>query len=200
MDYLLYTLYAILIFSVVMMVSCMNPIHSVLFFILVFASASLVFIFLHADFLGLVFLMVYVGAIAVLFIFVVMILNVRKIERDNTTYVLLGGFAFVLFSMQMIYILISSYTIYSPSNIIFCNALVYDLLRNADEFVTKYMVQLLGILLFSEYQLVLCISGTTLLVSLIGSVYLTNTKTGYSLRRQDNQFSRNNNINNIHVY
>ena len=200
MDYLLYTLYAILIFSVVMMVSCMNPIHSVLFFILVFASASLIFIFLHADFLGLVFLMVYVGAIAVLFIFVVMILNVRKIERDNTTYVLLGGFAFLLFSMQMIYILISSYTIYSPSNVLFCNALVYELLRNADEFVTKYMVQLLGILLFSDYQLVLFISGTTLLVSLIGSVYLTNTKTGYSLRRQDNQFSRNNNIYNIHVY
>ena len=200
MSFLLYALYAVQIFAVIMMVSCMNPIHSVVFFILVFASSSLIFIFLHAEFLGLVFLMVYVGAIAVLFIFVVMMLNVKKLERDNTTYLLIGGLIFVCFSMQMIYILLCSYTIYSPSNVFFCNALMYDLLVNSDEFVTKYNVQLIGILVFSEYPILLFVSGTTLLVSLIGSVYLTNTKTGYSLRRQDNTFSRTNYIYNIHVY
>jgi NADH:ubiquinone oxidoreductase subunit 6 (subunit J) len=101
MSFLFYALYALQIISVIMMVSCMNPIHSVVCFILVFASSSLIFIFLHAEFIGLVFLMVYVGAIAVLFIFVVMMLNVKKLERDNTTYLLIGVLIFLCFSMQI---------------------------------------------------------------------------------------------------
>ena len=84
------------------MVLCTSPIHSVLFFILIFFCSSLVFTLLHSDFIGLLFLMVYVGAIAVLFVFVVMMLNIKRVERDNTTYLLIGGFISFLFSTSVI--------------------------------------------------------------------------------------------------
>jgi NADH-quinone oxidoreductase subunit J len=199
MSYLLFIIYGVLFFSVVSMVLCVNPIHSVLFFIVVFFCASLVFTLLHADFIGLIFLMVYVGAIAVLFIFVVMMLNIKRIERDATTYLLVGGFISCLFSLQLIYLFFSTYTIHSPTNVEFSNAFMYDYLTNNDEFVTKYLVQLIGIYIFSEHYVVLVFSGVTLLVSLIGSVYLTNTKTGYSVRRQDSQLSRKPFLMNVHT-
>lgn len=71
------------------------------------------------------------------------------------------------------------------------NSFFSDYLTNNNEFVHKYLVQLIGISIFS---------GVTLLIALICSVYLTNMKSGYSLRRQDNQFSRNASILNVHVY
>jgi NADH-quinone oxidoreductase subunit J len=155
---------------------------------------------LHVDFIGLVFLMVYVGAIAVLFLFVVMMLNIKRIERDNTTYVLIGGFIFLLFSIQLIYVLCSSYAMYVPENIMLCDTLTFEYLTNKDEFVTKYIVVLLGIEIFSKYAIVLIFSGITLLIALIGSIFLTNMTGGYSLRRQDNQISRNNKLLNLHIY
>jgi NADH-quinone oxidoreductase subunit J len=199
-NYFLFFLYCVLLFSVVLMVLCVNPIHSVLFFILIFFCSSLIFTFLHADFIGLIFLMVYVGAIAVLFVFVVMMLNIKRIERDNTTYLLIGGFISVLFSIQLVYIVMSSYTVHYPSNILFNNTLMYDSFMHRDEFMTKYFIQLLGYCIFILHPVVLIFSGMTLLISLIGSIYLTNTKTGYSLRSQYNQFFRNNRLYNVHVY
>lgn len=200
MNWILFFLYSICIFSVVCMILCINPIHSVLFFIVIFFCASSIFTLLHSDFLGLIFLMVYVGAIAVLFLFVVMMLNIKRIERDHTTYLLIGGFISVLFSLQLIYIFMSSYSIHSPVNTIFCDSFFYDYLTNNDEFVHKYLVQLLGISIFYYHSILLIFSGVTLLIALIGSVYLTNMKSGYSLRRQDNQFSRNSSIFNVHIY
>lgn len=200
MSVFVFCVYGLLLFSVICMLLCRNPIHSVLCFILVFFSASCIFTLLHSDFIGLIFLMVYVGAIAVLFLFVVMMLNIKRIERDNTTYLLIGGFISLLFSLQLIYIFLSSYTIHSPINTIFCNSFFYDYLTNNDEFVQKYLVQLLGISIFYHHSILLIFSGVTLLITLIGSVYLTNVKTGYSLRRQDNQSSRNSFIFNVHMY
>lgn len=199
MSYLLFIIYGVLFFSVVSMVLCVNPTDSVIFFIVFLFCAYLVFTLLHADFIGLIFLMVYVGAIAVLFIFVVMMLNIKRIERDATTYLLVGGFISCLFSLQLIYLFFSTYTIHSPTNVEFSNAFMYDYLTNNDEFVTKYLVQLIGIYIFSEHYVVLVFSGVTLLVSLIGSVYLTNTKTGYSVRRQDSQLSRKPFLMNVHT-
>lgn len=199
MSNVLFLVYGILLFSAISMVLCINPIHSVLFFIMIFFCASVIFTLLHADFIGLVFLMVYVGAIAVLFIFVVMMLDIKRMERDNTTYLLIGGFISILFSVQLLYIFFSTYTVHSPINMLFCNTLMYDYLTNNDEFITKHLVILLGIYIFSDHYIVLIFSGITLLVSLIGSVYLTNTKTGYSVRRQYNQIIRKPFLYNTHL-
>lgn len=200
MTLLVLALYSLCIFSAVSMLLCVNPIHSVLCFILIFFSASSVFTLLHSDFIGLIFLMVYVGAIAVLFIFVVMMLNIKRIERDNTTYLLIGGFISFLFFIQLFIIFFTSHTIHSPKNTLFCDTLFYDYLANNDEFSQKYLVYIIGFSLFNNHSVVLIFSGVTLLIALIGSVYLTNVKTGYSLRRQDNQLNRNSYIYNLHVY
>ena len=63
-----------------------NPVHSILFLILTFFNSAVLLFLLNAEFLGLIFIIVYVGAIAVLFLFVVMMLNVKVIPADNTMY------------------------------------------------------------------------------------------------------------------
>jgi NADH:ubiquinone oxidoreductase subunit 6 (subunit J) len=72
-----------------------NPVHSVLFLILTFCNAAGILFLFNAEFLGLVFIIIYVGAIAVLFLFVVMMLNVKIYSSDEFYYlpfILLGGF------------------------------------------------------------------------------------------------------------
>jgi NADH:ubiquinone oxidoreductase subunit 6 (subunit J) len=200
MNWVLFSLYSLSIFSVVCMILCVNPIHSVLCFIFLFFRASSVSTLLHSDSIGLIFPMVYVGAIAVLSIFVVMMLNIKRIERDNTTYPLIGGFISILFTVQLFHLFLNSYTIHSPSNTVFYSSFAYDYLTNNDEFVKKYLVQLIGVSIFYHHSIISIFSGVTLPIALIGSVYPTNFKTGYSLRRQDNQFNRNAAVYNIHIY
>src|SRR5579872_7108085 len=84
---------AILIASAVMVVAARNPVHSVLFLILTFFNAAALFILLGAEFLALILLIVYVGAVAVLFLFVVMMLDVdfAELKRGALQYLPLGG-------------------------------------------------------------------------------------------------------------
>jgi NADH-quinone oxidoreductase subunit J len=200
MSLFIYCVYGLLLFSALLMILCINPIHAVLFFILVFCCAALLFTLLHIDFIGLVFLMVYVGAIAVLFIFVVMMLNIKRIERDTTTYLLIGGLICLLLFIQLLYLFFSGNNMHSPHGVVFGDVLLFDVLTNNDELLTKHFVLLAGMLLFSDLAVIIIFSCITLLVALVGSIYLTNSATGYSLRRQDNQVSRNNKLFNLHIY
>jgi NADH-quinone oxidoreductase subunit J len=167
---------------------------------MIFFCASVIFTLLHVDFIGVIFLMVYVGAIAVLFLFVVMMLNIRRMERDNTTYLLIGGFISFLFFFQLTYTLVLSNTTDFSNNIFSTMDYAFDSFQNKDELSTKYAIQLLGIQLFSKHYILVVLSGLILLIALIGSVYLTNMKTGYSVRRQDNQLNRNAFLLNVHSY
>lgn len=196
----LFLIYSGIILSALLMVLCINPIHSVVFFIFVFFFSALLLTFLHADFIGLIFLMIYVGAIAVLFIFVVMMLNVKKIERDATTYLLIGGFFCLLFFMQLCYICMLSVTDNLNFNMLYSELLRLDYFANSDELLTTYFVQLVGLLLFYNYSVALIFSGLTLLIALIGAIYLTNTTIGYSVHSTDNSLSRNCKVFNIHIY
>lgn len=199
MSIFLFVLYSILISSVILMLLCINPIHSVLFFILLFLSASFILIILHAYFIGLIFLMVYVGAISVLFLFVVMMLNIKRIERDNATYLVIGVTISLFFFLQIFYLLLSSYSIYIPFNLLYNNSYTFSFFAE-DMFDQTHNVILIGISLFNTYPLLLIFSGITLLVAMIGAIYLTHSKAGYSSRRFDNQLLRNTNINNLHIY
>lgn len=71
-DLFLILLYTFIISSAILMISVLNPINSVLFLISIFFSVSIIFILLGIDFFGFIFLIIYVGAIAVLFLFIVM--------------------------------------------------------------------------------------------------------------------------------
>ena len=81
---LFYLFSTLCILSGIMVIRSKNPVHSVLFLILVFCNASGLLILLGLDFFAMVFLVVYVGAIAVLFLFVVMMLNIKLVEINET--------------------------------------------------------------------------------------------------------------------
>lgn len=199
MSFFLFFLYCILVSSVILMLLCINPIHSVLFFILLFLSASFILIILHAYFIGLIFLMVYVGAISVLFLFVVMMLNIKRIERDNATYLVIGATISFFFFLQIFYMLLSSYSIYIPYNLFNNNSYTFSFFPE-DMFDQTSTVIMLGISLFNTYPLLLLFSGLTLLVAMVGAIFLTHTKAGFSSRRFDNTLLRNITINNLHIY
>ncbi len=93
-------------FSLLIIVS-RNPIHSILYLILVFCCVSFIFLLLGVEFISIIFLIVYVGAIAVLFLFVVMMLNIKILELDETfwKYAPVGLVIVSLFLFELIFII-----------------------------------------------------------------------------------------------
>src|SRR6185436_18337043 len=87
-----YVFSAVMIGSALMVVSARNPVHSVLFLILAFFNAAALFVLLGAEFLAMVLIVVYVGAVAVLFLFVVMMLDIdfTELRRGFLNYVPIG--------------------------------------------------------------------------------------------------------------
>lgn len=83
MNYLLFTFCLLALICSVLVVVSKNPIHSILYLILVFCNVTFVLIILGVEFIAITFLIVYVGAIAVLFLFVVMMLNIKILELDE---------------------------------------------------------------------------------------------------------------------
>src|SRR3972149_531971 len=88
-----YLFSAVLIASAVMVIGARNPVHSVLFLILAFFNAAGLFVLLGAEFLAMILVVVYVGAVAVLFLFVVMMLDINFVElrRGFLPYLPIGG-------------------------------------------------------------------------------------------------------------
>lgn len=155
-----------------------NPIHSVFYLVIAFINASLLLIMMGAEFLALTFLIVYVGAIAILFLFVVMLLNIRLVEiLDNTTrYLPIGLLVAVIFFVEIIEIL-KSYVV-KPN---------LDWIGSSIDFSKIYNItniEALGQLLFTEYFIIFLISSLVLLVAMIGAILLTLTHEE-SVNRQD---------------
>src|SRR5690348_2686796 len=104
-------LYLLIIVASLFVVASKNTVQSVLYLILVFLLCSLLFIYLGADFIGLMILIVYIGAIAVLFLFVVMMLNIRLLENsfDFSIYIPIIILLGLIFILQSIYFLLSAF-------------------------------------------------------------------------------------------
>lgn len=103
-DFLFYLFSSIAVVSGVMVITSANPVHSVLFLILVFCNAAGLLILLELDFFAMIFLVVYVGAIAVLFLFVVMMLNIRltEVSENILRYLPIGGVIAFLFLFEIL--------------------------------------------------------------------------------------------------
>ena len=101
---LFYLFSAVLIGAAVGVVSARNPVHAVMFLVLTFFQSACLWILAEAEFLGIVLVLVYVGAVMVLFLFVVMMLdiNVETVKRDMPRYWLLGAAVAVLMAIEMI--------------------------------------------------------------------------------------------------
>lgn len=144
----------------VMVISSRNPVHSVLFLILAFFNSGALFVILGAEFLAMMLVIVYVGAVAVLFLFVVMMLNINfsKIKEGFQKYFPIGSLiGFILF-IEIILM------VFSGDLLINNNNKLNDNIPNTHK---------IGSLLYTEYIYVFQLSGLILLVAMVGAIVLT---------------------------
>ena len=161
-----YLFSAVILLSSLMVISTKNPVHSVLFLILAFLNAAGIFVILHAEFLAMILIIVYVGAVAVLFLFVVMMLDFKtSLGKDNILqYMPIGLLVGIVFIAELIIVLIN--TRLDLSNI--------QILSNPlDNFSDQSNTEAIGSILYTNYVLYFQLSGVILLVAMIGSIVLT---------------------------
>jgi len=163
-----YTFSLIAIISAIMVTASKNTVHSVFFLILDFISISCLFIMIGAEFLGMIMLIVYVGAVAVLFLFVVMMLNVAQQKnqwfagQSTSKHIPVGLIISTLIFVEII-IVIGGWK-YKPEIFDINNSIVKTSISNTHS---------LGQILYTDYIHVFQISGMILLVAMIGAIVLT---------------------------
>ena len=163
-----YVFSVIAVVSAIMVTVSKNTVHSVFFLILDFISISCLFIMIGAEFLGMIMLIVYVGAVAVLFLFVVMMLNVAQqknqwfVSKDSSRHIPIGLLISVIIFFELI-IVIGGWK-YKPD--LFNSA--KSSLENGDSNTHS-----LGQVLYTDYIHVFQISGMILLIAMIGAIVLT---------------------------
>lgn len=152
-------------------ITAANPVHAVFFLVLVFTFTSLLRLRMSMEFMALVFLMVYVGAIAVLFLFVVRRLNVQPDvkERPLGNVPMLVGVGGVF-----LFVILSVNTIVESSSTVFYNDVVVHLDRVSN-------MSTIGQVLYTTYCVEFLLAGVVLLVSRIGAVVLTQSYSGTTL-------------------
>jgi NADH-quinone oxidoreductase subunit J len=169
MEYLFFVFFKFaILLSAICVILARNPIYSVLFLVLVFCNSAGLLILLGAEFLAFVFVVVYVGAIAVLFLFVVMMINFKMIElnRSMLSYFHLSAYLIIIVSLELSLILFNDYI---PD--ISYSAITYT--NWVDVFFSVSNIKALGTLLYTHYVLLFILSGFILLVAMLGSIVLT---------------------------
>ncbi len=172
-----YLFSAILVASAFMVISSRNPVHSVLFLILAFFNAAGLFLILGAEFLAMILLVVYVGAVAVLFLFVVMMLDVDFVElrQGFLKYLPIGAAIAIIFGLELVLVL-GTWKL-TPEAL--------EMGKIAARAPIEAMnVRALGRVLYTEYVYFFQLSGLVLLVAMIGAIVLT-LRDRPGVKRQD---------------
>jgi NADH-quinone oxidoreductase subunit J len=176
----------IAIVSAIMVTVSKNTVHSVFFLILDFISISCLFIMIGAEFLGMIMLIIYVGAVAVLFLFVVMMLNVAQQKnqwfsaRESSKHLPVGLIISTIIFFELI-IVIGGWK-YKPD-------LVSSMSLNIDSSISN--THAIGYVLYTDYIHIFQLSGMILLVAMIGAIVLTFRKrSGVKRQSYFSQISR----------
>ena len=162
-----YVFSIIAVVSAIMVTVSKNTVHSVFFLILDFISISCLFIMVGAEFLGMIMLIVYVGAVAVLFLFVVMMLNVAQqknqwfISEENSGHIPVGLLISAIIFFELI-IVIGGWK-YKPDLFETTNLITNEISNTHS----------LGQVLYTDYIHIFQISGMILLIAMIGAIVLT---------------------------
>lgn len=155
------------VLSVILLFTTTHPIYAVLLLVLLFCEAAATLFIFNIEFLSLTFIVVYVGAIAVLFLFVVMMLNIKMSQQSVLKSFLFFG-SIGLLVLSLIYItfsnIIVNYNFFNASDFTHFQINWFDPLNN---------LEVLGQIIFNEYSICLIIVGLLLLVPLLGSIVLT---------------------------
>ena len=193
--FLHYVFASMALVSGVMVISAVNPVHSVLFLILVFCNIFVILLMLGAEFLAMLFITVYVGAIAVLFLFVVMMLPTHGQAFGGKSLVTTLPIGFIVgacFAAELFFVLCATSTsrTWGGQGGQGAGDLVPDALVLQVEELTS--VEVLGRVLFTEYFSSFLLSSLILLVAMVGAIVLTMHRRG-EVRRQEvcDQVNRN---------
>jgi NADH-quinone oxidoreductase subunit J len=155
---------AILILSAIMVIGARNPVHSVLFLILAFFNAAGLFVLMGAEFLAMILIVVYVGAVAVLFLFVVMMLDIdfAELKRGTLQYLPFGALIGLILVAELA--MAGSAWILGPANVAAKAHATPDGVTNTAA---------LGHILYTDFVYYFEIAGLVLLVAMIGAIVLT---------------------------
>ena len=178
--------------SALMVIVSKNTVHAVFFLILDFISVGCLFIMIGAEFLGMIMLIVYVGAVAVLFLFVVMMLNIRITELNESIlrYLPVGGIILLIFLFEILSVINGDLVPFFSSNLFQFEADNIILSTNLNTILWSNQIdptsniEALGNVLYTYYVYSFIIASLILLVAMIGAILLTMRKR-VNVRKQE---------------
>ena len=163
--YFFYFFSFLIISSSILVIFSNNAVHSVLFLIFTFFNSAILFILMNAEFLAMTIVIVYVGAIAVLFLFVVMMLNISESEIKE------GFLKYFPFGLILIAIFITElFLIFNFDNFPVPENVKIDI--NEIDLIEASNTKLIGLFLYTDYFIIFQISGFILLLAMIGAIVL----------------------------
>ena len=170
-NFLFYLFSILLLLSSLFVITTQNPIYSVLFLVLSFVSSSCLLFLLECEFLSLMFIVIYVGAIAVLFLFVVMMLDIKNSNsfKQNLKYFPFGLFLGGIFLFEIFTLILKIFKTnpYKTSEL-------KNFYINWFDKIDKFMeIELVGQIVYTEYVLQFLIAGNILLLATLAAVVLT---------------------------
>lgn len=194
----MYFIYALIYLSSIGMITSYNPIFSILFMINILILIALNLILLDIAYLGLIFIMIYVGAIVILFLFIIMMIPLKKVTYSSTVYLAISFyFLFFLFFFLLKYL--NKFALFSNNYFLTINNKTYSIFNETNIVIPTDVNNInllrLGNMLFNYYYIFIIIIGFILLVVMIGSIFLTNEQQGKFIRKQLNSTYRLNIIN-----
>ena len=161
----------VLLISSLMIILSQNSIYSVLFLVLSFVSSSSILFLLECEYISLIFIIIYVGAIAVLFLFVVMMLDIKTVHlaKDSLKYFPFGSFLGIVFLLEILIVVPGTFESINPYNEGFLSNNYSDWFNKLDYFTEIVSI---GHLLYTDYVIQFLLSGNILLLATIGPVTL----------------------------
>lgn len=179
-----YLLAGVTLASGVMVISARNPVHSVLFLILAFFSSAGLFVLMGAEFLAMIMVIVYVGAVAVLFLFVVMMLDINfaELRQGFLQYLPVGGLVGLIMLVELLLVL-GGWVIQPQATTV--AAAPTPVIANVSN------TEALGSLLYTRYVYLFQAAGMVLLIAMVGAIVLTlRTRSGVRKQSISRQVSR----------
>jgi NADH-quinone oxidoreductase subunit J len=179
-----YMFAAVAVASAVMVISARNPVHSVLFLILAFFNAAGLFILMGAEFIAMILVVVYVGAVAVLFLFVVMMLDISfsELRHGFLQYLPMGGLIGVVLLAELLTIVVG--WLISPQ----VGEVRAHPTPPIDQLTNTHAI---GRILYTDYIYLFQAAGMVLLVAMIGAIVLTlRSREGVKKQRIATQLAR----------
>lgn len=171
MSFFFFVYLFLVVITAFLVILSVNPIQSVLYLILVYLFTASFFMYLGAEFLAILVFIIYVGAISILFLFVIMLLNLRTIELYNTffNYFPIGSFIGFLFFLEIFYLLSFEFSFSSSTN--FFESDVFNFWVEISR--VKSNLFLFGEILYSYFWFLVIIVAVILLIAMFGSIILT---------------------------